>query len=303
MSVFNTSYNSYRNFEPVNLYNWEIEFILDGDAYGAMNDVEYITYNKDSVEYKGDDDIIKDSYYEPRYETRKYSWQEQSDILTFMCKKCNLPKKKINEVNTYCMGLKASFNAGINIDSSLSLSFDETSNRMVSKILTRLSNFYSSSNFIRSSINNGNTRYARLNKVALDNANEIMVNGSLKPNSFNEYLTSEEDIEEGRLVNKANNNNRDLTIKVKMFRNKYGYYRPNEYLDNDKPIQEFIFYKCFINNLNYGDGYDYSSEENVNIDCEIIYNWYTSSNIITEGNIGDMEILQAYKIKQQQKKK
>lgn len=291
MSVFNTLYNSYRNFEPVNLYNWEIEFILDGDAYNVMNNSKYLTYFDDG-KTKG-------------VERKSYSWQDQSDILTFMCHKCNLPKKKINEVNTYCMGLKASFNAGINIDSSLSLSFDESSNRIVSKILTNLSNLYSSTYYIYSRINNLKAeescvnnvtnegvepRYANINKVSLANSNGVMVGGS-KSTNFNEYINYQKD---GRFVYIGDINNRDLTIKVKLYRNKYGYYRPNEYFKDEKPLQEFVFYKCFINNLNYGDGYDYSSEENTTIECEIMYNWYTTSNV-QMGGIGDLDILRLYK--------
>lgn len=269
MSIFNDLYNYSQEYEPVNLYNWQIEFILDDDAYNFMDSRYYVD---NSLMLKGEGP------------ERRYRWREQSELLTFMCKKCNLPKKKIAEVYTYCRGMRATFNGGITIDSSLSLSFEESSNRIISRILNNLSNLYTNSDYIYRNMTKTNKindedeeiRYSQLNKVSIANRTGNMVGGNVGYNGgYNEYGDG---IATGR-------NNRDLTIKVKMYPNKYGYINPAEFMNGGKPIQEFTFYKCFINNLRYGEGFEYGSEDNMGVECEIMYNWYTVGNVI--GNGGD----------------
>lgn len=281
MSVFNDVYNKHDNFLPVNLYNWTIEFVLDGDAYEVMNNVTY-SLNETNSTYKD------------------MSWTDQANILSFMCKKCNLPKKKISEVNTYCRGMQASFNGGITIDSSLSLSFDDNSSRIVTKILNRLSSLYSNTNHISSNIGKerGDTNISLIDKVSLGNVWGNMVggsgsgrdkNGHSGPSSnFNDYELNEEVIKNGYIDSsgnsKINNNNRDLTIIVKIYDNKLGYVNPIDYNTEGTlvesgqclPLKTFIFNKCFINSLKFGDGFSYESEENLSIDCEIMYNWYNT---------------------------
>lgn len=279
-SVFNSFYNNYKSFEPVNLYNWSIEFILDNNAFEFMDNRGYIDNNDGSVS----NGISNYS--------RRYTWEEQSNILSFMCKKCNLPKKKISEVNTYCRGMQASFNAGITIDSSLSLSFDESSSRIVSRILTNLSNFYSNTEFIRLSIENKEyASYSCLHKASLANARGIMVGGHKGKNLLKYDIN-----DSGKYYKDGDYNNRDLTIKVKLYHNKYGYLKPADIYDDERPLREFTFYKCFINSLKYGDGFEYGSEENLSIDCEIIYNWYTcDDDIYTKNKRLAQEDMQGYR--------